>query len=289
MRNAGRIDQRVGAEPGRLGDERVALPTPGRETEVVRLPVGRQRAAVEIDPQGGFAELRVPVQLMLGLQDLSRKNHAEKTREPRGQTSRGWIGRGAARFGVGRALPPARHVVRLQWRLLLVARHRGIEMDAAVRVQPDAVEVARDRIGHRHGLRPRNARNRAARVIVGAAAAIGRVRKLEVDEPGERAAVMRGMDFDPHAIAGLQRRLRPALARQHVDRPVLDLPNGLPAVRGGNLEEHPRVRVGPAEFLNDALERARVLRVEDRERVMRACRRSGGEQQDRNDKARAGS
>ena len=185
---------------------------------------------------------------MLRLQDLARKNHAEKAREPRGQTSRGRIGRGAARFGVGRALPPARHEVRLQGRLLLVARRRRIEMDAAVRVQPDAVEVARDRIRHRHGLRPRNARNRAARVIVGAAAAICCVRELEVDEPAERAAVMRGMHFDPHAIAGLQRRLRPALARQHVDRPVLDLPNGLPAVRGGDFEEHPRVRIGPAEF-----------------------------------------
>ena len=179
---------------------------------------------------------------MLRLQDLSRKNHAEKTREPRGQTSGRWIGGRAARCGVGRALPPARHVIRLQGRLLLVARRRGIEMDAAVRVQPDAVEVARDRVGHRHGLRPGNARNRAARVIVGAAAAFGRVRELEVDEPAERATVMRGMHFDPHAIAGLQRRLRPALARQHVDRPVLDLPNGLPTVRGRNLEEHPRVR-----------------------------------------------
>ena len=126
--------------------------------------------------------------------------------------------------------------------------HRGIEMDAAVRVQPDAVEVARDRIRHRHGLRPGNARDRAARVVAGAAAAsLAPTSSKSMNLPSARPSCA-GCTWIRTRSPGFSVVLVQPWRDSMLIGPVLDLPRGLPAVRSGNLEEHPRVRVGPAKF-----------------------------------------
>lgn len=273
MGHAGGVHQGVAAQADCLDFQGVAVPVAGGEAVEAGDEVVGDGAAVEVDAHGGFGEFGVPVELVLGLQDLAGQDHGQEPGIAGRNAAGGGIGGGLAGVGVGPALVPFGQVFGFQGRFLAAPRGgvERIEMDAAAGVGPDAVEVAGVGVAHGYGIGHVRAQDGAGaghfhHVVVG---------EGPVAQQAAGLTAVQGREGDGEAVAGFQGVAFPALARQHVDRALVQHPVGGAAVGVADGEHHGGVGIGPAVFPDHAGQRGGVVLVVDGEAVVGARRVRG--------------